>query len=326
MVQSLPLLRLDRNSLSRSQSNQFKNVNEEDSLMKLLFRSLLGLSLAVGCMTVARAQEQSQAGMSLPKVLQITREFTKPGKSGMIHEKMESAFVQAMSRAKWPTHYVGMTSLSGKQRALFLTNYASLEAWEKDTQAVAKNPTLSAALDRAEMADGELLDSLDQGVFIFNEELSLRPKAARSGMRYLEISAYQVRPGHEREWTEAVKMVKDAYEQAVPEAHWGTYSRLYGGEGGYYLVLTSRTTLAEVDQAIAAGKKFREAMGEEGMKKLNDLIASCVESSHHELFAFNPHMSYVSDEWIKADPDFWKPKPAAVHAAKPAAMEKKSDQ
>jgi len=25
------------------------------------------------------------------------------------------------------------------------------------------------------------------------------------------------------------------------------------------------------------------------------------------LFAFNPHMSYVADEWIKADPDFWKP-------------------
>ena len=23
-------------------------------------------------------------------------------------------------------------------------------------------------------------------------------------------------------------------------------------------------------------------------------------------------MSYVSDEWIKADPDFWKPKPAAA--------------
>jgi hypothetical protein len=30
----------------------------------------------------------------------------------------------------------------------------------------------------------------------------------------------------------------------------------------------------------------------------------------------NPKQSYVSDDWIKSDPDFWKPKPAA--ASKPA--------
>ena len=76
--------------------------------------------------------------MSIPKVLQITREYTKPGKAGLIHEQKESVFVQAMARAKWPTYYLGMTSLSGKQRALFLTQYASFEAWEKDTAAVAK--------------------------------------------------------------------------------------------------------------------------------------------------------------------------------------------
>jgi hypothetical protein len=31
----------------------------------------------------------------------------------------------------------------------------------------------------------------------------------------------------------------------------------------------------------------------------------------------NPKQSYVSDDWIKADPGFWKPK-AAMPAAKPA--------
>jgi hypothetical protein len=34
-------------------------------------------------------------------------------------------------------------------------------------------------------------------------------------------------------------------------------------------------------------------------------------------------MSYVPEEWIKADPDFWKPKPAMAPAAKPATEEKK---
>jgi len=65
-------------------------------------------------------------------------------------------------------------------------------------------------------------------------------------------------------------------------------------------------------------------MGEDGMKKLGELVAASVESSQHQLFAFNPHMSYVADEWIKADPDFWKPKAAAAPAAKPATEEKKA--
>jgi len=268
------------------------------------------------------AQEMSPGSMSVPKVLQITREFTKPGKAGMVHDKAESAFVQAMARAKWPTRYLGMTSLSGKQRALFLTWYASFEAWEKDAAATAKNTALSTALDRASMADGELLDSVDQGVFVFSDEMSLRPKADLSQMRYLEISAFHVRPGHGREWRELVKMVKAAYEKAVPEAHWGTFEQVYGGDGGTYLVLTSRKTLAEADRA-QEGKQFEAAMGEDGLKKLDELFGASVESSQHQLFAFNPRMSYVADEWIKADPDFWKPK-AVAPAAKPAAEDKKA--
>src|SRR5713101_1644597 len=223
------------------------------ALMNQFSRILSGFSLAVTCTCLTAAQEKTPASMPIPKVLQITREFVKPGKAGAVHDKAESAFVQAMTRAKWPTRYLGMTSLSGKSRALFLTWYDSFEAWEKDTKAVEKNSALMSALDRASVADGELLDSLDQGVFVFNEELSLRPRPDLSQMRYLVISA--------------------------------------------------RKSLSEVDRAFLDSKQFRDAMGEDGMKKLNDLVALTIESSQHNLFAFNPRMSYVADEWIKADPD-----------------------
>ena len=83
-----------------------------------------------------------------PKVLSVMREWVKPGKSGAPHEKTEALFVQAFARAKWPTQYIGMESLSGKSRALFLTGYDSFAAWEKDTMAAAKNATLSAALTK----------------------------------------------------------------------------------------------------------------------------------------------------------------------------------
>ena len=275
--------------------------------MHKLSRFLFALSLMLACSFITAAQEKSQAN-SIPKVLQITREYTKPYRAGMVHNASESAFVRAMANAKWPTHYLGMTSLSGKQRALFLTSYASLEAWEKDGAAVEKNPTLSAAVEAAGVADGAELESVDQGVFVFNEEMSLRPMADLSQMRFMEVSIYHVRPGHEREWSEAVKIVKAAYEKGVPGSHWGVFNQVYGGEGGSYLVLTARKTLAEVDRGFQVeNKQFEAAVGADGTKKLDELIAASVESSLHQLFAFNPHMSYVLDDWIKADPDFWKP-------------------
>jgi hypothetical protein len=274
---------------------------------------LFALSLAGVGLCAVSAQEK----ISVPKVLQIQREFLKPGKAGNIHEVKESAFIETLSRAKWPTHYIGMTSLSGKSRALFFTMYDSFDAWEKDGAAVQKNAALSSALDRAYAADGELQDSTDTGVFVFQEEMSLRPRPDLSVARFMEISSYHVRPGHNKEWMEAVKLVKAAYEKGVPESHWGMFAQQYGGDGGTYLVLTSRKSLAEIDKGLLDDKQFVATMGEDGMKKLSELVAASVESSQHQLFAINPHMSYVSDEWIKSSPDFWNIKPAPKATAAP---------
>jgi len=274
--------------------------------MNKLSRSLLGFSLVVTCSYITAAQEKPLANQT---VLQVTREYTKPGKGGMVHDVTESAFVQALTRAKWPTHYLGMTSLSGEQRALFFTWYPSFDAWEKDNKATEKNTELNAALDRASVADGELLSSMDQSVFVYHDEMSLRPMSVTNlaPMRYLDISIYHVRPGHAAEWNEAIKMVKAAYEKAVPSAHWGVYEEVYGGEGGTFVFLTALKTLAEIDSAFLEDKQFEAAMGEDGMKRLEALASTAIESSQHQLFEFNAHMSYVDEAWIKADPDFWKP-------------------
>jgi len=96
--------------------------------MKKFAGLLLGAYLLSGGLGILMAQDMA----SPPKVLTVFREFVKPGKAGALHEKSESAFVQAMTRAKWPTRYLAVNSLSGKPRTLFLTRYDSFEAWEKD--------------------------------------------------------------------------------------------------------------------------------------------------------------------------------------------------
>jgi hypothetical protein len=280
-------------------------------------KTSLGI-LIVAAINVAVAQAQS---MSPPKVLTVTREFLKPGKAGARHDKAESAFVQAFAQAKWPTHYLGMTSLSGKSRALFFVGYDSFEAWEKELANEAKNSALSAAIERATEADGELLDSMDAAAFAYNEEYSLHPHPANAKTRYFEISVYRIKPGHHKEWDDGVKMVLAAYQKADPDAHWACYESVYGMPEDTYVFITARQSASEIDRGFAHNNDFMTAMGEEGMKKLEGIAAAAIESSESNLFMLNPHMSYVPEEWSKADPDFWKPKPAAA-AKKPA--EKKS--
>ncbi len=293
--------------------------------MKRIAGAMLALVvlLPIGMSVIAAAQDNPMGHMP-PKVLAVSREYTKPGKSGMQHEKTESLFVQAMMHAKWPTHYLAVESLSGKSRALFFTGYESFAAWEKDTLATEKNAALMAALDHAGAVDGDLLSETDGTVLAFREEYSLRPEVDIAHMRYFEISAFQVKQGHDKDWDEIVKLVTAAYKK-IPDAHWAAYLAVYGFPDTTYIIFNPMKSLAEVDKNFAANKDFETAMGEEGMKKLAELSAAAIEMSQTNLFAINPRMSYPADEWVKADPEFWKPKAAAAPAAGKKAADKPAE-
>jgi hypothetical protein len=58
------------------------------------------------------------------------------------------------------------------------------------------------------------------------------------------------------------------------------------------------------------------------MKKLAELESSAVEFSQSNLFQMTPSMSYPPDEWVKADPGFWKTKSSAAAKAPAKADEK----
>jgi hypothetical protein len=271
---------------------------------------------------LSAAQTNSDGTEPPPKVLLIDREFLKPGKAGSVHEKAESAFVQAFERAKYPTHYFAATSLSGKPRALFFIPYDSFAAWEKDNQSLQKNPALAAALDHASFADGDLLTDMDATVAVYNEEQSMRPNVDIAHMRYFEILVFRVKPGHAHDWEELVKLIKSGYEK-ITDVQWATFQTLYGQQDGTYLVFQPLKSAAQIDQGFEHDKQFAEALGEDGLKRLSELQAAAVDYSQTNLFQFAPAMSYPPDAWVKADPDFWKRKgPShAKTAEKPAKTE-----
>jgi hypothetical protein len=277
---------------------------------------LLGLSLAVTGTSIAAAQD---ATATPPKVIQITREWLKPGKGGMMHDKSEAAFVAAMNKGKLQGHYVALNSLTGKSRAVYITRYPNFAAWEADNKLVEKDTALTAELDRASVADGELLEDIDSGVFTYDEALSYHPHPDVSHARYYEIAIFHVRPGHRKDWYDVTKAYKEANDKAGTKAHWAAYEAAYGREGGTYIAITARNSLTEVDEAFGEGKKIADALGgESGMNKLDEQFWAAIDSVRSELLSINPKQSYPEEQWLKGDPDFWKPKAAAA-AAKPAA-------
>jgi len=83
---------------------------------------------------------------------------------------------------------------------------------------------------------------------------------------------------------------------------------LYGGETAF-LVITTLRSGEEIDADFAKDSKFIEALGPEGLKKLETLEASCVVTRTNNLFRIAPKMSYPPPALVQAEPDFWTPKP-----------------
>jgi hypothetical protein len=276
---------------------------------------LLGLSLAVAGSSVTVAQDQSTASVSTPKYLQIIVEYTKPGKGGQAHDKTESAFVQAMTKANFPINYIAFNAMSGKPRAIYMSHFDTFEALEKAMK-VFEGPA-AAEFEKLNVADGELLEDTKSLFFSFVPELSYHTRTDISHGHFLEARIIHVRPGHGKDFSELVKMWIAAEDKVGTNDHWGAYRIEYGEQLGSYIFLTSDNSLADIDQSNALESKFNAVLSESDRVRMRELREAAIDADRFELYSVNPAQSYVPAEFIKADPDFWKPKAVEAPAAEP---------
>ena len=288
----------------------------------------LSVPLLITAAFVSAPAVHAQSATDSTKVLVIQREVTKPGKDGAVHEATEAAFIRAVQANKGNIHYIALTSVTGQNRALFMSGYSSLAAVDEERKHMPA--AAMAAMDKAMVADGEALSDTSSTIWLRRDDLSTNVSGPPVGMRYLEVSEFIAKPGHAHELEELAKLYVAAAKN-IPEMHWTTYQLAYGvpyggTHGPTFLVLTALKSGADADAEFGAGKKFEEAVGEDGLKKMSELEAASVASEMTNLFAVSPKMSIPTDAMVKAEPDFWRPKPSAsstakktTTAAKPAA-------
>lgn len=289
--------------------------------MKTFSPILLGLSMGFAGVMPLLANGQAMEGVTAPKYLQVNVEYVKPDKGGLAHDKTEGAFVQAMTRAKFPIHYTAYNSLTGPARAIYLSSFSSFDELQKANKSLTSS-AVASELERLNVADGELLESTKSIIFESVPELSFHSQKPGPSNRFLEAQILMIKPGHGKDFEDLAKMVMAADEKVESKSHWGAYRVRFGEQAGSYVLFTAANSMADFDEIFSGQAKYIASLSDDDKKKMNELRAAAIESSHSELYAINPIQSYVDEDWIKADPDFWKPK-AAKPAPKPPAAEKK---
>ncbi|MGA7521678.1 MAG: hypothetical protein WBW84_04305 [Acidobacteriaceae bacterium] len=268
-------------------------------------RMLTALALGSLALPAAIATAQDAGPTPPPNVLVIQREYLKPGMAGSLHARSEGNFVRAEEAAKWPTHYIAMDSMSGPNRALFVFAYDSFEAWGKDEEAQNANPALAAAIDQASQTDGELLSRYESHTFVYHPEMSVHAPVDVPHQRYWEFTSFRIKPGHDKEWSELVKMYVDGFNK-IPDAHWALFESKWGeNNGGIWVSINPMRSLAEADRGMADTKAFFAAEGDANMQHAGELAAACIESVQTNLFVVNPKESYVDASWATTAPEIW---------------------
>lgn len=285
--------------------------------MKKVLPVFILLCLAVGnAPTLASAQTPAPSANTPPPILLIFREEVKPGKAAA-HTANEVGWAGMMAKAQWPTGWLGTTSISGPSEAWFFTGFASLAEYDKDRLAQDAAPALS---DSAKFSaqDGELLNRTSTLIGTYRPALSYQPGVNLPKMRYFNVNMVLVKPGHAAEFTERWEEIIAAHAKAKLDEHWAVYEITSGGQAGTYIFFYAMDSLATMDDSAAkhTAATYRDAVGEGGRAKNNEMNQNAVEWQQNRIFAFNPKMSYLNKAWIDVDPEFWAPKPPPAPATK----------
>src|SRR5712664_4917952 len=137
--------------------------------------------------------------------------------------------------------------------------------------------------------------------------------------RLLRTTAVHIRPGHVPEFEALMRDVKEAVQKNPDTQSLFISQVIEGGKGATFYVSSLRSSMAGFDH----NPTLRDILGEEGIKKFQQINADAVEITESTLYRFNPDLSNPPDEIAKVATDFWHPKAmmAATTIAKAATME-----
>ncbi|MGH9774978.1 MAG: hypothetical protein ACRD50_08540 [Candidatus Acidiferrales bacterium] len=276
-------------------------------------------SLASG--SLGAGQEVKSSGRpGAPKLLNIVHERLKPGQEGA-YAALLAEITRDYNGVKDPVNWLEFSSISGPSESFslnFLDSFAqgeefgsALNAWISAHPGLLRSQSLLLSFT-TEVTNQFVVRRDDLGYRVDNIDFSKS--------RLLRVTVFRVRAGHQNEFIEAAKMLKESFEKAHSGDAWVVYELNSGAPGPEFIILEPMQSLKEADDSFARGTSLQEGRDMEVTPELRQIAREAFISVESTLYVVNAPQSHVSKEFAAGDPDFWTPatRPAARARKKPA--------
>jgi len=139
-----------------------------------------------------------------PAYLTIVREEVKLGR-GAEHTRIEAGWPAAFAKAKSPSSYLALASLTGQDEVWFTIPFASNAAVAEEFKRQDADPVLSAELARLARADAEVLTGHSVVQAVARPDLTIGAFPDVAKQRFWQITTFRVKPGHRADFEAAAK-------------------------------------------------------------------------------------------------------------------------
>ena len=262
--------------------------------------------------------EPASAAPAPPKILLLVHQQFKFGSEGA-RQKLAVSITRACNRLDVPNSWIDLQSITGPPEALSFDSFDSFEqvgnasvVWR---QLFASHPELAHLQEQIRALE----TSESTTIAVRRDDLGYRvTRIDLSKARYMRVLEVRLRPGHESEFVESFNLLSAAYEKIGADMPWVVYQANVGVSTPAFLVFVPMRALKENDVYLARAPKLREAEGDTGFERMQQIARDAYASTESNLYAISPETSHVSREFVDRDPDFWSLKPSATAKPSPA--------
>jgi hypothetical protein len=170
-----------------------------------------------------------------PAVLQIYREFIKPGKASFVAQ-IERSAVESQTRLNSPHPYLTLTSTSGRDDLWFLNGYDSYADLDTTAAQMAALPDLAVLFAQILDRKADLVENPRTVFARYRDDLSYGPSLSGTHTRFFLISTVRVRPGHGAQFSELRRIVRGGHERARAADNLSVYEVESGMADGTFLI------------------------------------------------------------------------------------------
>jgi len=249
-----------------------------------------------------------------PKLLVLVHQEFKFGKESA-RAKLSEAISRACDHLAVPNSWIDLQSITGPPEALSFDPFDSFEQTGAAFLAWAQLFASHSELGRMQEELRALQSSERTIIAVRRDDLGYRKdRIDLSKARFMRVLEVRLRPGHESDFVDAFKVLAAGYEKIDADMPWVVYQANVGIPSPSFLVFVPMGSLKENDALLARTGKLREAEGEEGFERMQQLARDAYASTESNLYAVSPSTSHVSKEFAAGDPGFWSPKPAVSPA------------